>query len=81
MEQKPRWVLLTNVAAVFESDMIVQMLDEAGIASMVKGPEVGIWGYGWGGPVPQGASIYVPSDRLDEAMQLLESFGGAREAQ
>jgi len=57
------------------------LLDEAGIPSMVKGLEVGIWGPGWGGPVPRGVSIFVPSDRLDEAMQLLESFGEQPAAQ
>ncbi|MEK9138917.1 MAG: DUF2007 domain-containing protein [Bacteroidota bacterium] len=81
MEKEPHWELLTTVGAVFESDMIVEMLNRHGIPSMVKGPEVGIWGYGWGGTVPQGVSVFVASDRLEEAKRLLESFSGANETQ
>jgi hypothetical protein len=81
MKTEPHWELLKVVSAVFESEMIVALLKGADIPSMVKGPEVGIWGGGWSGPVAQGISIYVPSDRHHEATQLLESAEGPQAEQ
>jgi putative signal transducing protein len=66
------WAELTTVSFGYQSEMILDLLKEAGIPSLTRGPEVGVFGYGFGGPVPKGIRISVPSDNLDEAREILE---------
>ena len=66
-----RWTKLTAFNSGYEADMLVALLEEAGIPTLVQGPPAGVYGYGFGGPTPQGITIKVPSDRLDEAKEIL----------
>ena len=66
------WVELTTVSFGYQSEMIVELLKDAGIPALTRGPEVGVFGYGFGGPIPKGIRISVPSDRLEEAREILE---------
>ena len=69
---EPEWVELTTVAFGYQSDMVLEFLRNSGIPVLTRGPEVGVFGYGFGGPIPKGIKISVPSDRLEEARELLE---------
>jgi hypothetical protein len=71
MEQS-EWKKLTVCNTGYEADMLVALLDEAGIPTLVQGPPAGVYGYGFGGPTPQGITIKVPADRLEEAKGILE---------
>ena len=73
MSQEAEWVELTTVAYGYQSEMIIQVLRDAGIPALTRGPEVGVFGYGFGGPIPKGITISVPSDRLEEAQNTLEA--------
>ena len=66
------WQRLTTYAARYEVDIPVQQLEHAGIPVIVKGEEAGIWGPAFPGPTSQGITVLVPSERLDEARDLLE---------
>lgn len=71
MEQ-PHWVKLMSCNYGYESDMIREIMQEAGIPTLAQGPQAGVFGFGFGGPTPQGITVSVPSDRLDEAKKILE---------
>jgi len=70
--EEPRWTKLTICTHGYEADMLVGVLREAGIPTLAQGPQAGVYGYGFGGPTPQGIIINVPSDKLDEAKEILE---------
>ncbi|HLU25050.1 MAG TPA: hypothetical protein VKZ58_05040 [Longimicrobiales bacterium] len=71
MSDAPRWVQIGSYAAPWESDVDRATLESAGIPVLVKGPEVGIFGPGFAGATSRGVTLFVPSDRLDEARQIL----------
>jgi len=65
-------VELTTCSYGYQCDMILEALNEAGIPSITRGPEVGVFGYGFGGPTPKGITISVPADRIEEARRILD---------
>lgn len=71
MSDAPRWVRIGSYAAPWESDVDRAALESAGIPVLVKGPEVGIFGPGFIGATGRGVTLFVPSDRLDEARRIL----------
>ena len=73
MTNEPQWMKLQTFSAAFEADMLVDLLEEAGIPSLVQGPEAGIYGFGFGGVTPRGVTVKVPSDRIEEAKLILDS--------
>lgn len=73
MSNEPQWVKLHTFNAQFEADMLIEILNQADIPTLVQGPEAGIYGFGFGGATAKGVTIKVPSDRLEEARQLLEA--------
>lgn len=73
MTSEPQWVKLDTFNASLEAEMMVEILNQADIPTLVQGPEAGIYGFGFGGVTAKGVTIKVPSDRLEEAKQILES--------
>lgn len=54
-----------------EAETIGHALDQYGIPFLVQSHDVGMFGPGMVGFTPGGASLRVPSDRLDEVRELL----------
>jgi hypothetical protein len=71
MEQT-QWVELISCTYRYQAEMLVEALEEAGIPTLIQGPEAGVFGYGFGGPTPKGITLSVPEDRLEDARRVLE---------
>jgi len=65
------WVVVGKYASRIESDMYADILEQAGIPVLTKGPITGVFGPGFGGATAEGVSLHVPKDRLDEARDLI----------
>lgn len=61
------WVKLREYAGQIEADLDLGFLDYAGIPTLVRGGETGIFGPGFAGATARGVSIFVPRERLDAA--------------
>jgi hypothetical protein len=75
-----RWAKAASFKASYEADLARQALEAEGIPVAVLGDVTGIFGPGYMGPTTRGNTVLVPSDRLDEARELIadlvEAFGG-----
>lgn len=71
MSDEESWVEVANFGLMFEAEMAATRLKNAGLPAMVKG-ESGLFGAGYAGGVPAGASVMVPASVLDDARALLE---------
>lgn len=75
-----RWTKAASFKASYEADLARQTLEAEGIPVAVLGDVTGIFGPGYMGPTTRGNTVLVPSDRLDEARELIadlvEAFGG-----
>lgn len=73
MEEHPEPALLTQARSVFEADVLIGILDEAGIRAYRQGgqltDEFAISQQMMG---LQGVRIYIPEPRLEEARRVLE---------
>ncbi len=82
--ERIHWEQVASFAAQYEADLARQILENEDIPVYVRGPEVGIFGPGFSGPSPLGTAVFVPSDRTEEARDLLadliRGFGGEDEA-
>ncbi|HET9983801.1 MAG TPA: hypothetical protein VFQ38_09450 [Longimicrobiales bacterium] len=65
------WVKLREYAGQLEAALDLGVLEEAGIPTLVQGPEVGIFGPGFAGATARGVSILVPVDQLEAALELV----------
>lgn len=73
MPEPVRWIQVASFGAVYEADLAVAILEGAGIpATLGSGEHTGIFGAGFGGRTIRGVSVMVPSDRAEEARELLE---------
>lgn len=54
-----------------EAEAIGHALDQYSIPFLVQSADVGMFGPGMTGWSPQGASLLVPADKLDEVRELL----------
>jgi hypothetical protein len=77
-----RWAKVASFKAPYEADLARQALEAEGIPVAVLGDATGIFGPGYMGPTTRGSTVLVPSDRMDEARELIadlvEAFGGGR---
>ncbi|MBX6366281.1 MAG: DUF2007 domain-containing protein [Gemmatimonadetes bacterium] len=71
------WVKLREYAGQLEAALDLGILEGAGIPTLVRGPEIGIFGPGFVGATSRGVSILVPRDRLEAALELLDGDEGA----
>jgi hypothetical protein len=67
------WALLARYEFGYEVDLAEATLSQAGIPTLVKGREAGIWGPGFAGPPSQGLSVWVPEGRLVEAREVIDA--------
>lgn len=73
MAKESDWALVAEFEAGYQADIAASLLESAGIPVLKQGPETGIFGPGFSGPTPQGAHLFVPRSRLEEAKALLEA--------
>jgi hypothetical protein len=78
-----RWARAASFKASFEADLARQQLEAEGIPVALLGDATGIFGPGFMGATPRGVTVLVPSDRVEEAHELiadlLDAFGGTVE--
>jgi hypothetical protein len=73
MTEELRWVEVGTFGAVYEAEIAVAALESAGIPAHVgAGEHAGIFGAGWQGFTARGVGVMVPSDRVEEARELLQ---------
>lgn len=66
------WVPVREYAALFQAELDQQMLEQAGIPVLLKGPITSAFGPGFSGPTAQGVTLLVPGDRREAALELLD---------
>lgn len=63
-----RWVKLATYATAFEAELAKATLESAGIPTMLQSHAgTGVFGAGFQGPVPGGATVLVAARDLDRA--------------
>ena len=70
-EQDLHWEFLRSAESEVRARMIVEMLESAGIPVLSQSPTAGVFGYGFGGPTPEGIRILVPSNQLEQARKIV----------
>ncbi|MEN8374077.1 MAG: DUF2007 domain-containing protein [Gemmatimonadota bacterium] len=68
---EPTWTQVIEYAAQYEADLAVAILAAAGIPTMLKGPGAGIFGPGMAGLSPIPVRVFVPSEALEDAREIL----------
>ncbi len=69
---QPTWAKVREYGAQFQADLAVAILEAEGIPTLVKGPGAGVFGPGMAGFSPIVVSLFVPSDAIEFARELLE---------
>lgn len=64
-----------------EAEAIGHALDQYSIPFLVQSSDVGMFGPGMTGWSPQGASLLVPADRVDEVHELLSCIAPLAEGE
>jgi hypothetical protein len=64
------WVLLKDYASRLEADIDLAAIGDE-IPTLVRGGEVGIFGPGFAGATSRGVQVYVPSDALEDAREMI----------
>jgi hypothetical protein len=65
------WVVVGEYGSRIESDFYAEILEEAGIPVLTKGPITGAFGPGFGGATAAGVTLLVPKDQLEYARDLI----------
>jgi hypothetical protein len=72
MTHEAHFVPLATFANGFEADLARETLEAEGIPVLIKGPQVGLFGGGFQGPVAGGVELHVPSPEFARARALLD---------
>ncbi len=73
MTEPMRWMEVASYGAVYEADMAVETLTEAGIPAQVGGGEHGgTFGAGDQGTAGSGVAVMVPFHRVRDAREILD---------
>jgi hypothetical protein len=73
MTEELRWMEVGTFGAVYEAEIAMAALESAGIPAVLgSGAHAGLFGAGWQGFAPGGVAVLVPSDRVEEARELLQ---------
>jgi hypothetical protein len=67
------FVKIKNFPSRMMAEQAQQNLDQEGIPSVIQSPDMGLIGAGGSG-LPQGADLYVPQERKEEAWPLIQSL-------
>lgn len=65
------WEAVITYTTTFEADLGRAALEQADIPVLVKGADVGMFGGAFSGPSAHGVTLYVPTDRLEEARDIV----------
>jgi hypothetical protein len=66
------WVTIANYRAGYEADLVIAVLDAAGIPAVRRGNDiVGLFGPGFEGPTARGVDVLVPAAAADDAREVL----------
>lgn len=65
------WAVLKEYASRLEADLDLATLETENVPTIVRGPEVGIFGPGFSGSTSLGVSVFVPAAMLDFARELI----------
>lgn len=77
VEQVREWVAIATYGAGYEADIAIARLDAAGIDAVRRGNDtVGVFGPGFEGRTARGIDVFVPSDVVAEAQEVLASMDG-----
>jgi hypothetical protein len=69
------FVKIKNFPSRMMAEEAQQNLEQEGIPSLIQSPDMGIIGGGGGASgLPQGADLYVPEERKEEALPLILSI-------
>ncbi len=71
-EQQAEWVVVGTFGSVLDADFARQLLDAEGIPVLVKSDASGLFGAGFGGFLPAGVTLFVPSPEAVRAAELLD---------
>ena len=80
-ELHPELVEIARFPSRIEAESIGHALDQYDIQFVVRSDDVGMFGPGMTGWSPQGASLWVSSDRADEVRELLSCVAAPLEAE
>ena len=70
-EARAEWVTVATYSTGLEADIARDALETAGIPVLVRSNSVGIFGPSYGGGVPGGIDLRVPSPELERALEAL----------
>lgn len=65
------WEVLKEYASRLEADLDIATLQTENVPTIVRGPEVGIFGPGFSGSTSLGVTVFVPGAMLDFARNLI----------
>ena len=65
------WAKLKDYASRLEADLDIATLATENVPTIVRGPEVGIFGPGFSGSTSLGVSLFVPKQMLEFAQELI----------
>ena len=65
------WAILKEYASRLEADLDLATLETEDVPTIVRGPEVGIFGPGFSGSTSLGVTVFVPVAMLDFARDLI----------
>lgn len=71
MPKTPELVEIARFSSRLEAESIAHALDQYAIPFVVRSDDIGIYGPGMTGWSPQGASLWITADRVDEVRELL----------
>jgi len=72
MGAKEQWVPVRSFSTGLEAEMAQQLLEGAGIPSLLRSNRAGVFGLTFQGSVPGGITIAVPGSAVARARELLE---------
>lgn len=65
------WTNIANFGTKLEADIARATLESAGVQVMLRGEQTGVFGPGFAGWAPGGATIAVPNAEAERARELL----------
>jgi len=71
MASNDQWVAVQSFSTGLEAEMAQQVLEQAGIPSLLRSDRAGVFGLTFQGPVPGGVTVVVPDSAVAQARELL----------
>ncbi|MDH5759424.1 MAG: DUF2007 domain-containing protein [Gemmatimonadota bacterium] len=71
MDERVHWERIAGFSAAYQADLARQQLEAAEIPVVVRDDQTGIFGPGFSGANALGMDVLVPSDLVEEALEVL----------